>query len=251
MNSFEHQPVHRDEPIAIGSALGEAPIWLQGYTDTNRPHPFEGCCKVCNVPLEQPWRLINHPSAPGWHAVNCCDQCYEAAGKSEQTGLSKWFEERCPPEFRPAWDPNYASALLLKKCLYWDWKLKRGLILVGKSGSSKTRAAWKIVEQLSRDNVTWFFATALEVMEGLPAEAKKTKVLVIDDLGNDRLTPAKEIELLKVIRNRVDWHQPIIVTTQYRGRDLSDRFSDQSTAQAIVRRLREFCDPINIDQLAP
>jgi len=87
-------------------------------------------------------------------------------------------------------------------------------------------------------------------MDGLHPDAHKVRVLAIDDVGNDKLTMNREVDFLRVIRNRCDWHQPMILTTQFRGADLANRFSEQSTAQAIVRRLREFSDVVNFDQFA-
>jgi len=245
------------EPTSFADAISSTTSEFRriSYADPDaQPHPFDGQCKKCGCELDHPWRQIDHPKAPGWYAVNACDRCYEATkteGATEGTDKeAEWWLNRCPPEFRRDWDNRLGSEDLFRRVMAFDLDRRRGLLIVGRSGSGKTRAVWQLLRRLTEDSITWYFATALEVMEGLPAEAYKTKVLVIDDLGNDPLTMTKEVTLLKVIRQRVDWHQPLIVTTQFKGEELSSRFSERATAQAIVRRLREFCDPINIDQLA-
>jgi IstB-like ATP binding protein len=228
------------------------------FPDTNRLHPTQLCCKLCNTPLEQPWTWLDVTStdglrvlARGWTPITGCDRCRDASTRDElkEAANQKFWEERCPVEFRKAWDSRLGSELLLRRVLQFDAKKGRGLIVVGQSGTSKTRSIWTLLRALSERGESWFFATGLDVMEGLPIEAHKASVLVIDDLGNDKLSANREVELLNVIRKRVDWHRPIIVTTQYKGKDLANRFSEGATAQAVVRRLREFCDAINVEEL--
>lgn len=166
-------------------------------------------------------------------------------GNTDQAhaNLADW-EERCPPEFRRPWDNRIGGEKLHRAVMKFDPANKRGLLVIGPSGTSKTRIVWQLLRRLTLDGVEWHFATALDVMKGLPFDASRKKVLVIDDLGNDPLTMNKEVALLDVIRQRVDWHMPLIVTTQFNGTQLERRFSEAATAQAIVRRLREFCDPV-------
>lgn len=53
-----------------------------------------------------------------------------------------------------------------------------------------------------------------------------------------------EVRLLKLIRTRCDWHRPTIITTQFSGAKLAQKFSDSSTVEAVPRRLSQFCDQI-------
>jgi DNA replication protein DnaC len=69
-------------------------------------------------------------------------------------------------------------------------------------------------------------------------------VLVIDDLGNDKMQSSKEAIVLKVIRHRANWRRPTIITTQFVGSSLEERFSDLHTARAVIRRLRDYCDDV-------
>ena len=230
------------EPQPIASAI----TWLQGQPSNTGPHPFAGRCKLCEQPLDVLWRQIAHPRTPGWFAVNCCEPCYNAAKTTADRSLDAWLDT-CPPEYRQPWDDAKASPTLLRSVLRFDVMARRGLLIVGQSGKAKTRAAWQLMRQLTMDGVPWHFATSLDLMEGLPAEAARAKVLVIDDLGNDPMHGNKEVALLKTIRQRCDWHMPFVVTTQFKGKDLAARFSERATAQAVVRRLREFCEVITAD----
>lgn len=220
-------------------------ILMQGHEDDRHPHPFDGKCKICEAPLQQLWRLIDHPSAPGWFPINCCEPCYEAAKNPTVAYSLQAWEAVCPVEFRKDWNESMSRPGLYRRVMQFNPKLKRGLLIIGASGSCKTRVAWQLMRKLTVDGVGWHFITALDLMGGMPDEARKAEVLVIDDLGNDRLTIAREIELLRVIRSRFEWHKPIVVTTQFKGDEMANRFSEGATAKAIVRRLREFCDVVN------
>lgn len=235
---------NNQEPISIADAMPHGTVWLQGEPDTNRPHPTDGKCKVCGQPLDSLWRHIDHPKTTGWFAVNCCERCYAAAGGGDNfPSLDPWLDA-CPPEFRCDWDQRKTPDNLLRAVLRFNFALRRGLLITGPSGSGKTRAVWQLMRRLTLDGIGWHFASAIDVMDGLTPEAARSSVLVIDDLGNDPLGNNREVALLKVIRRRCEWHQPFIVTTQFKGDELAQRFSERATAQAVVRRLREYCDII-------
>lgn len=228
------------EPTMIADSVRDFAL-MPGYPDTQRTHPFDGCCKVCGTTLPTAWRRIDHHAAPGWHAVNCCDACYEAAKQANEVSLDRWLDD-CPPEFRQDWDNTKGDQQLMRAVLNFDPDKRKAMTIVGPSGSAKTRAVWQLLRRFTLQGIQWHFATALDLLEGISADAARAKVLVIDDLGNDPLHANKEVALLKIIRRRCDWHMPFIVTTQFKGDELTKRFTDRHTAQAVIRRLREFSD---------
>jgi hypothetical protein len=240
-------PTDSDLPRPIGEVLREvAPIW-RGGDDPAPVHPFGGNCKVCEKPLEQLWRQIDPSRAPGWFAVNCCETCYEEA-KTSNTPLSermKVWEHNCPIEFKKPWDNRLGNNQVLSKVLNFNPSNGRGMVVHGTSGTGKTRIAWRLLHRLSEEAVQWLFIESADLMEAVPEACYHVPVLVIDDLGNDPLSGTKESRLLKLLRNRIDWHKPVIVTTQYNGESLGGRFSDSNTAQAVIRRLRAFCESVS------
>lgn len=218
-------------------------------------HPFEGKCKVCDKPLEgQLWRQIDHRLAPGYFPINCCDVCFEEA-KVDHERLRRnreAWERLCPTEFRTDWDNAKGSQALFKRVMDWgnEWNVaeqkapKKGLLIHGDSSTAKTRICWQLCRKLAEEGVPFLFIEAMDLLDELPKAAFHVPCLVIDDLGNDSLDYKKEQRLLKLLRSRSQWHRPYVVTTQYVGSDLVARFSQEPAGEAVVRRLREFCEPV-------
>jgi len=65
-------------------------------------------------------------------------------------------------------------------------------------------------------------------------------LLVIDDLGKERLTQRMETDLFSIIDERTSNKRPTIITTNYNGSGLSDRFNNGETGTAIIRRLKDY-----------
>lgn len=234
----------RDEPVSIGDALGW--IFPRGVDDyTTAKHPFDGCCKFCNLPLElPPWTQIK--GAVGWYPVNSCPTCYEAAkgdGELRKRQREQW-ERICPPDFRADWDDRKGNAPLLRQMLKFDPKLGKGLLIHGSTGKCKTRAAWRLTRDLMERGHPVTFVESIDLPDENVKDMMHAPILVIDDLGNDRMQANREALVLKILRHRCNWRRPTIITTQYTGITLAERFNDENTAKAVVRRLREFCDDV-------
>ena len=71
-----------------------------------------------------------------------------------------------------------------------------------------------------------------------------TPVLVIEDLGKEVQSDRWESVLIEILDARTSAQRPVIVTTNYVGDKLIARYRDRSTGEAVVRRLRDFCDSI-------
>jgi len=260
-DNLPKQPTHREDPMAFAIALapmrhgaGAIP-WLVGVADHRRAiHPFDGLCKACLVKeppqetkLDQTWRTIDSEFATGWFPVNCCEACYDDA-KSDKETLAKqreWWESKCPIEFRKDWDNRKGDPRMLAKVLAFNPDLNRGMIIHGETDSAKTRAVWQLAKQLAMSGREWMIVESIDLLDNIPERAFSVEILIIDDLGNDQLTQAKEVRLLKLIRSRCNWHKPIIITTQFVGDSLMKRFTETATARAIIRRLRDFCESVN------
>lgn len=259
----DRTPVVRPEPMTAAelfrpiSDKHPRALLLGVEKPDDAKHPFGGMCKACmeagrETRLDVLWRQLHAELAPGWFAVNCCDQCYEEA-KSDAETLTKqreWWAEHCPVEFRDEWNPAKGSAKLLSRVLGFDPKRGRGLVIHGPTDTGKTRAVWRLLRKLAEEGHEWLFVEAIDLLDSIPERAFTVPVLVIDDLGNDALTAQKEVRLLKLLRKRCDWHRPFIVTTQFVGDSLEKRFTETATAKAVIRRLRKFCDDIRAESAA-
>ena len=138
------------------------------------------------------------------------------------------------------------------------------MILFGGSGLGKTRTLFEVLSREasgggSIEPIRWIrgidFQT--EVIErtkpngsGGIVEWRESLVeaflLAFDDLDKARFTPRVEVELFNLIDRRTNERRPIIITSNSSSDALLAKLSPD-TGPAIVRRIREFCHPINFD----
>lgn len=135
---------------------------------------------------------------------------------------------------------------------------KSGLLLHGTTGVGKTRLAWLVVNRLwiekaKKDiNMPYRFLT-MRKFEGLIEESFgdkahskmleeliKTDLLVFDDLGKERATARMASDLFAVLDERSTAMRPTVITTNFNGQALIDRFDDKEMSAALVRRFRDY-----------
>lgn len=236
------------EPVAMArmmSELREGPM-MRGLPEIDESkHPYEGNCRQCGIELDVKWIQVER--CVGWFPVNCHQHCKEAylatIGVAALQG--EMWQKVCPPDFRAPWDARKGNAGLLKRVMAFDPRLGRGLLIRGTSGTGKTRCAWALTRQIMEMGMAVAFVASIDLPDENAKDMINAQCLVIDDLGNDKMQATKEALVLKILRARMDWRRPTIITTQFDAKRLTERFSDGHTAQAVVRRLREFCEDIS------
>ena len=210
-------------------------------------------CHTCN----REWSRKSKEDERATGDVNTilCGDC--ARKKREEA-----FAIICPSLYQKT-DASRLPQEQLKKAM--DWKYgSRGAILLGETGKGKSRVAWSLLKRVLVDDkplpnsrtildFIWFDATSFghEVIRSYRDETAdiwlervSTCALVFfDDLGKLKLTERAEVELFGVIERRCANELPIIVTTNDTGDSLAARMSD-NRGPAMIRRLREFCEPI-------
>lgn len=135
---------------------------------------------------------------------------------------------------------------------------KSGLLLHGTTGVGKTRLAWHVVNRLWLDkarkdvNMPYRFLTMrkfeglIEESFGEKAHSKmleeliRTDLLVFDDLGKERATARLASDLFAVLDERSSAMRTTIITTNFNGQSLVDRFDDKEMSAALVRRFRDY-----------
>jgi len=141
----------------------------------------------------------------------------------------------------------------------WSPSTKASILLHGTTGTGKTRTAWLVFNRLWLHNfperAVWLPMRKLEAsIEKGFEDHKHGKVLdffctvpllAFDDLGKERLTPRLEADLFAILDERTSNLRPTIITTNYNGTTLLDRFNNKETGEAFLRRLREYYHPVH------
>jgi DNA replication protein DnaC len=165
--------------------------------------------------------------------------------------------------------PDYPQAFLntdvafspvIAKAMAWKpADNKCGLILHGETGTCKSRTAWLLFNKMWLANypkkAMFLQMRKFERIIENSFEDRdhgnsidsliKLPLLVLDDLGKERLTVRMETDLFSIIDERTSNLMPTIITTNYTGSTLCDRFNNKETGTAFVRRLRDYFDSIS------
>ena len=125
----------------------------------------------------------------------------------------------------------------------------KGLVIDGKSGRGKTYSACAILLKFV-GKFPVHFVKSKEIVEAshpgseggqeLIGICRKSKLLVIDDLGKEKPTDHALGEIWKLIDHRISWIKPTIITTQYDKASMIERLAsgdEKETAIAIISRL--------------
>ena len=205
------------------------------------------------------------------NTINCrsCPATWEQESKTEtaavysgecapcaETRRTAKFVSICPPLYQRTEIKRLPTAQL-KKAMAWKYGT-RGLMLQGETGMCKTRIAWEVMRRfmvLDQPERAAVFFDAVSFGHELVSHYKaedaedwltrlaKVPLIFFDDLGKLKLTERAEAELFGVVERRCANELPIIVTTNDTPESVKERLTDNRGA-ALIRRLREFCDPI-------
>jgi DNA replication protein DnaC len=231
-------------------------------------------CNYCREPFTAAW--CPHPFRPGelWIGQKACPRCLAEYQDSQRRGTAaaeekiakarheaRWAE-LCPVEFKTVeeggeTDPN---RLRLEQPRFADalsWRFgKTGLLLIGPSGSCKTRVAWRIVrrefEAGRRVMAMKAHGFGIECVDRRTSrggftdwyrQLVRVPLLFIDDLGKGRFTDDVESHFFGLIDERTENGRPLIITSNSTGNALKERMS-ADRGEPIIRRLRDYCQTI-------
>ena len=148
-----------------------------------------------------------------------------------------------------------------KKCI--NKNQKNGLIITGKSGVGKTHLATAILNKLTEKDMLVLMGRLILLLDVIKDTFKdfsskekdiielysKVDMLIIDDLGTERISSWALEKLYTIIENRNENKLPIIVTTRFNKESLLDRFSqseDEELSEAVIQKLYQFCYGIEL-----
>ncbi len=246
------------------------------WTTVQVNHACPDCGTVFQTPALK-WEHKPQPEPVG-HVV--CQPCFQAIGERAAAETkariihqrTRAFDEICPPVFRdtnadrlPCGRPTVSAvAKWAATCPTFGTSnapndVSPQLLLHGPTGTGKTRLALLALKHLvsqrgcpARLSMPGEFArdVADAYRNGeekrLHHQFAHVEVLMLDDLGKERLTERVEAFLFELLDHRLSWRRTTILTTNHVGADLAAKFTDPERGAALVRRLKEFCHALPV-----
>ncbi len=151
-----------------------------------------------------------------------------------------------------------------EKCI--NKNQKNGLIITGKSGVGKTHLATAILNKLTERDMLVLMGRLILLLDVIKDTFKdfsskekdiielysKVDMLIIDDLGTEKISSWALEKLYTIIENRNESKLPIIVTTRFNKESLLDRFyqsEDEELGEAVIEKLYQFCYGIELKNM--
>jgi hypothetical protein len=220
----------------------------------------DGQCKICSAPIPNHRAVIEMQGQEVVFTYGCCDRCVpmrdahyrkSATGEAERVSMTPLWDEQCPVLYKELLDdlPAKIDAKAFADVQAWPIQGK-GMILSGASGAGKTTALWALFRELERKGTAPILLTGVELQRQLSEAARDVKgvkhlthcrVLMVDDLGKEKLTASVAALLWEVVEARYANRRPLIISTRYAGEAFTDRFGDKILGTDIRRRLLDCC----------
>jgi len=234
----------------------------------DKPH----FCRYCEKEYE-PEVFGDHPDTQQiWQF--CSDACElgfvtdmknsgaTQAEKRKTQDATAAFNAMTPPEMR---ETSLERLPHLNTHLKWQpaFSVKKGIMIIGETGRGKTRLAYMLCKRLMIDQgmtVRFYkpgdFASQSQEAYGngtlkeLYARFLAPDIVVLDDLGKERFTPARFQDLFACIDNRLSAGKALIVTSNNSGAEIEEMIrkstDDPENGPAFIRRLRDSCEVMPI-----
>jgi len=209
---------------------------------------------------------------------NRCEPCRTAhAARQEAERIAERDRDRrnkfilesgCPAEFLSYDRAKLPDVGFFDRVMQWRYQ-PRGLLLAGKTGCGKTRAAWALARRVfcvdyfenppndryrgchsvaAVDALTLakypLWLTSDSERAGELAYALESRGLVIlDDVFKSRLSPSVEELIFAIVDSRTANRLPTLITLNGNAQQIRDRFSPDR-AEPFLRRLRDYFDNV-------
>lgn len=227
-----------------------------------------GQCKICGGVIKEPKQRVEVLGEEVEFVFGCCNNCtavrdahYDRSNLSAPSTRTPNWDEQCPELYKELLGdlPASIDKPALERVSAWrPSKYARGMIITGNSGRGKTTALWALYRGLELGETNPVFLTAVELQRQLSEAARDIKgvkhlthcrVLMVDDLGKEKLTASVAALLWEVIDSRYANRRPMVITTRYAGAAFEERFGDGVLGRDIRRRLKDCCDVVQFKGL--
>lgn len=222
-----------------------------------------GICKVCACEIDATPAQATFAGETIAFPSTTCRDCMEIVREhynpeqqeteSDATSTPLW-DSKCPERHKQVTlggaRPDRIDWIAYEKVIGWTPNDGRGLILTGLPGTGKTSAFWTLARNLERDGSGPITLGSVELGRVLADAAKdirevgwlyRCRVLMVDDLGKERASPGVAALLWEVLDRRLSANLPVVLTTNFDGKTLAARFSEEHLGDSIRRRISELC----------
>ena len=224
-------------------------------------------CRGCKGPATPVWDVAARKVISTYRVCRSCAESGKATWHSFPFDFIRIFDEKglVFAETHPQMPSAYRDTCIdklpserMRKAFSWTPGEKHSLLLHGTTGCGKTRVAWAVFNRL------WLESFPLDAqflpmrkVDGLIEKGFDDRdhggvidylievpLLVLDDLGKERMTQRLESDLFAIIDERTANKRVTIITTNYTSQGLQERFSNAETGPAFIRRLKDYFQAI-------
>lgn len=268
LGAIEARNVHRCTALTIATephkrdAFERALAKTWGSSSADEWEVGCGRCKVCGTTIDDTPTVAVVAGEAVHIPCNICDECMElvrdhydhTSDTDEAVTTTPEWDRSCPPRFQDAvlGDelPERVDRDANARVMRWTPDAVRGPLMTGIPGTGKTVTLWALARKLEQAGHSPKCLSSVELGRILSNAAKdirevswlyNSRVLMVDDLGKEKLTPAVASLFWEVLDRRYGLGNPLVLTTQFNGAQLEQRFGEEHLGQAIRRRLNEVC----------
>jgi len=230
------------------------------------PEFTESACAECGKTFCRP---IFRFDGKEYLRISRCSRCTErhaeeirCAEEEERRArrVLQW-NEAIPPLYREN-DPNRLNPRAREVAERFDYQQDKGIFLHGDFRKGKTRCAFLILRKAHDQGRSIMMMRSIDFAKHCATQfadnkdiqrdsqrlldrCKSVGVLLLDDLGKEKITERVETTLFDVIDDRISRAKPMLITSNFDLNSLAKRMSSDQ-GPAIIGRIIEFCHIVEL-----